>query len=197
MQKFDPERDYYKILGIGPEASQEEIDRAFRGEARKHHPDGGGSEEAMKSLNEAHDILSDSASRQAYDRARAPQLSGYASSVAVGLNAGARSDAFRVAVADADLAGLMMGAAACFGLGVPLLFLVETQWMFFLWPLRIISLGAIGLGLLMSRWALAARHRYLKTTNPHYRRAGRVVHELLFWLAAALVVGIIVIVYAA
>ena len=82
MQKFDASKNYYAELGLGEDASKEDIDRAFRSEARKRHPDGGGSEEEMKSLNEAHDVLSDPETRKAYDAERAPPRIAYGSSAA-------------------------------------------------------------------------------------------------------------------
>jgi DnaJ-class molecular chaperone len=51
MSQFDSNKDYYGVLGVDKEASQIEIDREYKRQASKHHPDRGGSEERMKSLN--------------------------------------------------------------------------------------------------------------------------------------------------
>ena len=62
-------RDYYLVLGLTREASDQDIKRAFRELARKHHPDvnpeGG---EAFREINEAYAVLSDADSRARYDR---------------------------------------------------------------------------------------------------------------------------------
>jgi len=47
-------KDYYDILGVKKSASADEIKKAFRKLARKHHPDAGGSEEKFKEINEAY-----------------------------------------------------------------------------------------------------------------------------------------------
>jgi molecular chaperone DnaJ len=63
-------RDYYEILGVPRDASDEEIKRAFRKAAQRHHPDvdtSDGAEERFKQLNEAYRILSDRQRRTAYD----------------------------------------------------------------------------------------------------------------------------------
>ena len=63
-------RDYYEILGVGRDASEEDIKRAFRRAAQKHHPDvdaSSGSEARFKELNEAYRVLSDRQRRAAYD----------------------------------------------------------------------------------------------------------------------------------
>ena len=60
--------DYYEILGITRSASQDEIKKAFRKLAHKHHPDKGGSESKFKEINEAYQILSDEKKRAEYDR---------------------------------------------------------------------------------------------------------------------------------
>ena len=57
MSQFDSNKDYYGVLGVDKDASQVEIDRQYKREAAKHHPDRGGSEERMKSLNEAYGVL--------------------------------------------------------------------------------------------------------------------------------------------
>jgi molecular chaperone DnaJ len=63
-------RDYYEILGVPRDASDEEIKRAFRRAAQRHHPDidtSDGAEQRFKELNEAYRILSDRQRRSAYD----------------------------------------------------------------------------------------------------------------------------------
>ena len=64
-------RDYYEVIGVGRDASDEEIKRAFRKLALEYHPDRNrkvGAEERFKEINEAYQVLSDSKKRSAYDR---------------------------------------------------------------------------------------------------------------------------------
>jgi len=64
-------RDYYEVLGIDRDASDEEIKRAFRQLAFKYHPDHNPNNEAgekFKEVNEAYEVLSDPEKRAAYDR---------------------------------------------------------------------------------------------------------------------------------
>lgn len=60
--------DYYKTLGVPRNASTDEIKKAFRKLARKHHPDAGGDEAKFKEINEAYEVLSDEKKRQMYDQ---------------------------------------------------------------------------------------------------------------------------------
>ncbi len=66
--------DYYEVLGIGKNASAEEIKKAYRQLAMKYHPDGVApdkkkeAEEKFKEISEAYAILSDPQKRQAYDQ---------------------------------------------------------------------------------------------------------------------------------
>lgn len=62
-------RDYYEVLGVGKNASADEIKKAFRQAAVKHHPDKEGGDEAkFKEINEAYDVLKDAQKRQRYDQ---------------------------------------------------------------------------------------------------------------------------------
>lgn len=60
-------KDYYEVLGVGKSASKEEIKKAFRKLAHKHHPDKGGDEAKFKEINEAYSVLSDDKKRAEYD----------------------------------------------------------------------------------------------------------------------------------
>jgi molecular chaperone DnaJ len=62
------DRDYYEVLGVSRNASEDEIKKAFRKLARKHHPDAGGSEDRFKEINEAYEVLSDPEKREQYDQ---------------------------------------------------------------------------------------------------------------------------------
>ena len=60
---------HYEVLGVPATASAAEIKRAYRLQARRHHPDLSGADDAtMQALNQAWATLSDPARRQAYDR---------------------------------------------------------------------------------------------------------------------------------
>ncbi len=60
-------KDYYKILGVNKDASKEEIKRAYRELAQKHHPDKAGDEQLFKEAKDAYEILSDDTKRKQYD----------------------------------------------------------------------------------------------------------------------------------
>ena len=64
-------RDYYEVLGVGRNASDDELKGAFRKLARQYHPDvnkEADSEEKFKEINEAYGVLSDKDKRARYDR---------------------------------------------------------------------------------------------------------------------------------
>jgi molecular chaperone DnaJ len=64
-------RDYYEVLGVARNASEEDIKKAFRRQARQYHPDVNKEPDAearFKEVNEAYEILSDPQKRQLYDQ---------------------------------------------------------------------------------------------------------------------------------
>ena len=62
-------RDYYEVLGVGKDASPDEIKKAFRRKAIDSHPDKEGGDEAkFKEINEAYEVLKDTGKRQRYDQ---------------------------------------------------------------------------------------------------------------------------------
>lgn len=64
-------KDYYKVLGVERSASDDDIKKAFRRLARKHHPDlskAADAAERMQEINEAYEVLRDPQRRAAYDQ---------------------------------------------------------------------------------------------------------------------------------
>src|SRR4051795_5475793 len=67
-----PDRDYYDMLGVAKAATPEQIKKAYRGLARKHHPDVNPgdkkSEASFKEVQKAYDVLSDPEKRSLFDQ---------------------------------------------------------------------------------------------------------------------------------
>ena len=64
-------RDYYEVLGVSRNSSDDDLKKAFRKLAFKYHPDRNkeaGAEDKFKEINEAYQILSDKEKRAQYDR---------------------------------------------------------------------------------------------------------------------------------
>jgi DnaJ-like protein len=168
MSQFDSKKDYYGVLGVDKDASQVEIEREYKRQAAKHHPDRGGSEERMKFLNEAYGVLKNEHLRNSYDAVRprrvAPQ--GF-------------TPATTPTARDVGVMGHCLSALLCLIAGVFLLLLVRFQWMFFLWPLLILALFVLGFGVLLARSAMVAVDASLPKTNlfkGHTR-----IQEAAFW----------------
>ena len=168
MSRIDSTRDYYDVLGVGANATREEIDRQYKREAHKHHPDRGGSEERMKSLNEAYGVLKEVTSRKTYDEGRetfSPDRPFVPASTPT--------------ARDIGLFGHVLSATLCLLAGMFLLLLVRFQWIWFLWPLAILAVFVIGFGVLIARSAMVAANASLPSTNRFRRHTA--VQELVFW----------------
>lgn len=77
-------KDYYKILGVGKNATEAEIKKAFKTQARKYHPDMHAEKdkaamtEKFKDVNEAYEVLSDKQKRTIYDQVGSGEYQNYA-----------------------------------------------------------------------------------------------------------------------
>ena len=117
------EKDYYKTLGVSSNATQQEIRKAFRRLAKKHHPDRNkGSEaaqEKFKEISEAHSVLSDPEKRGQYDQLREAGMRGgpwnfeemFGGARASGAKAGTRGFSFNDQGGLGDLFDNMFGGA--------------------------------------------------------------------------------------
>ncbi len=78
-------KDYYKILGVSPRATEEEIRKAYKKLALKYHPDQNpdnpAAEERFKEISQAKEILLDADYRARYDNIRANWAAGSAPSL--------------------------------------------------------------------------------------------------------------------
>jgi hypothetical protein len=171
MSQFDSSKDYYAVLGANEGASRSDIDRLYKRLAAHLHPDRGGTEEEMKSLNEAYGVLKDETTRRDYDtQRRKPKLS---------------APVFRPVSApparDVGVFGHCLSALLCLLTGLFLLFLVRFQWIWFLWPLVILAILVIFFGVMMARSAMVAVNLSLPVTNPFRRHT--LVQETMFWSA--------------
>ena len=68
------EKDYYAVLGVGADASQKELTKAYRKLARENHPDtnkgDAAAEERFKEISAAYDVVGDTDKRAKYDEVR-------------------------------------------------------------------------------------------------------------------------------
>ena len=174
MSDSGPKRDYYSVLGADGRATREEIERRYKQLAQQHHPDRGGDEEEMKTLNEAWRVLGDVDARRAYDagRARSSRLA-YRAHAPVS-SQGAKAD---------PLSGRIVGALLCLFAGLVLLFLVRAHYVVFLWPLALLGFGIVVFGVLIAHGALAFAR---ETVEPgHFARRFVWAQELFFWSCVA------------
>jgi curved DNA-binding protein CbpA len=171
MSQYDSNKDYYGVLGVDKHASQVEIDRQYKRQASMHHPDRGGSEERMKSLNEAYGVLKDQTLRSSYDASRPRPYSAY--------SAQNFTPVTTPTARDVGVMGHCLSALLCLIAGIFLLLLVRFQWIWFLWPLAILALFVLGFGILLARSAMVAVDASLPVTS-RFKGHNR-IQEVAFW----------------
>ena len=116
-----PNKDYYKTLGIDRNASEDEIKKAFRVLAHKHHPDKtGGDDKKFKEANEAYQVLGDKTKRAQYDQFGSDFVNQHGASGAGGGNpfGGAGAGGFEFNFGDmGDLGDMFGNMGEMFGFG--------------------------------------------------------------------------------
>jgi len=167
MSEFDSAKDYYGILGADANATRQDIDRLYKRKAAEHHPDRGGNEEQMKSLNEAYGVLKNESTRRDYDSVRLETAERHIAPVAAAV------------AQDVGVFGHCLSALLCLLVGLFLLFLVRFQWIWFLWPLAILAGFVIAFGILMARSAMVAVNESLPAS--HLLRRHTTLREIVFW----------------
>jgi hypothetical protein len=169
MSQFDSDKDYYQILGADETTSHRDIERLYKRLASRHHPDRGGTEERMKSLNEAYRVLKDESLRRDYNsKRRVPREAPFVP----------------VAAPTAQHVGMYgqgLSALLCLLVGLFLLFLVRFQWIWFLWPLAILAFFVIVFGVWLAHAAMLSFRLSLPASNLLHRY--RFFPEVMFWLA--------------
>ena len=105
------EKDYYKALGVSSDASEKDIQRAYRRLAKANHPDANPgdkkAEERFKEISSAHDVLSDLPKRKEYDEVR--RMGPAADMFAAGRGAGGPGAGFTTGFRVDDLGDLLGG----------------------------------------------------------------------------------------
>jgi DnaJ-like protein len=167
MNPFDSHKDYYGVLGATERTSRRDLDRLYKRMAAQRHPDKGGSEEEMKTLNEAYCILRNEETRKAYDAERVKAIELPFVPVS------------KPAAQEVGLLGHCLSAFFCLLIGLFLLLLVRFQWIWFLWPLAILAVLVILFGIMMARSAMRAANASLPISNRLRRHTS--VQEAIFW----------------
>ena len=174
MNEPEPTKNYYSILGAPEDAAQGEIERSYRRKAVLHHPDLGGNEEDMKSLNEAYRVLKDTALRDIYDSERRK---------AGAMNASQKDSKGRTQVSPSiqldAITHQVLAALIFIAVGLVLLFIVRFQYVIFLWPLALLAVFMILVGIVQAHSAMGVVRRQVKHSHPARRFV--MVQEALFW----------------
>jgi len=170
LDQFKANRDYYEVLGASEDSSPREIERLYKRLAVHHHPDRGGTEEEMKALNEAYQVLHDEAKRAEYDTQRRRP---------VARPAAAYTTTAPLAAREVGVHGQLLSALLCMLLGLMLLLLVHFNGLWFLWPLSILGWGVVSFGVVIAHSAMTNARRSFAPQHPAQRF--RALQELGFW----------------
>jgi hypothetical protein len=167
LDRLNAKKDYYEILGAGEGASPREIERLYKRLAHRRHPDRGGSEDEMKALNEAYQVLHDEMKRKEYDSRRTRP---FTKTAGIHVTPVAR---------EVGVYGQLLSALLCMLLGLMLLFLVHFNGLWFLWPLSILATGVVLFGVMIAHSAMTNARQSFTPRHPALRF--RVLHEVAFW----------------
>jgi hypothetical protein len=167
LDRLNANKDYYEILGAGEGASPRELERLYKRLAHRRHPDRGGSEDEMKALNEAYQVLHDETKRKEYDSQRSRPVS--------------KTAAIHVApvAREVGVYGQLLSALLCMLLGLMLLFLVHFNGLWFLWPLSILATGVVLFGVVIAHSAMTNARQLFTRRHPALRF--RALQEVAFW----------------
>lgn len=179
MRHSETSKDYYMLLGVGKDATTELIAHMYRIKARNLHPDLGGDGEEMRLLNEAYEVLKDAVSRRAYDDSRQTQYPAYGSLFGSSTPAPAHRHEW-IRTLDKRSLGSLMVAGASFALGF---FLVSEIGDRRSWPLRILSVSLMGVGVLLVHSVLRFRK------HESGRDAGRTRNSFVTYEGLVLAIG--------
>ena len=167
MDRSNTSKDYYRVIGASEDASHREIERLYKRLAHQRHPDRGGTEEEMKALNEAYQVLHDEATRKQYDSQRQRPVAQPAETQVT------------PAARDVGVYGQLLSALLCMLLGLMLLFLVHFNGLWFLWPLSILAWGVVFFGVVIAHSAMTNARKSFAPQHPARRL--RAVQEIAFW----------------
>jgi curved DNA-binding protein CbpA len=175
MSENEQSPDYYSILGADENATPREIERHYRRKAVRHHPDLGGDEEDMKALNEAYGVLKDSAQRRAYDCERQKE------DREADRPGDSDSTAHTSTPVEVDAITHQVLIATIFiVLGLVLLFVVRFQYVIFLWPLALLAVFMILVGIVQAHGVFSTLRRKIVRAYPKFRFG--LVQEAVFWV---------------
>ena len=168
MDRLNENKDYYEILGAGEGASPRDLERLYKRLAHQYHPDRGGSEDEMKALNEAYQVLHDETKRREYDSRRSRPVT--------------KAAAIHVtpAVREVGVYGQLLSALLCVLSGLLLLFMVHFNGLWFLWPLSILATGVVLFGVIVAHSAMTNVRQSFTVRYPVLRF--RALQEVAFWL---------------
>lgn len=167
LESFDANKDYYAIIGAREEDSSRVIEKLYKQQAHKRHPDRGGSDEEMKMLNEAYGVLRDEQLRRDYDSRRESAIKRVA------------LPKVTPTAPDVGLSGQLLSALLCGGVGLMLLLLVRFNGLWVLWPLSILAVGVIAFGVLIAHSAMTRARESFGPAHPFL--GSRAIHEVAFW----------------